>query len=238
MVLPQDLELFALFSIALFGSFGHCIGMCGGITIAYTSSKIDGSMSKRKSYLAHLLYGSGRVTVYTAFGAIFGAIGSVFVFDRYAIATLYLVASAFMILAGLSLLGKIRFLSSVEHSISSVPLYKRIFLKLLSSKSLPSFYLLGLLNGFLPCGFVYFFAIAAATSASVSQGALIMFIFGIATIPALFLVGVLSGTLMNSRFREFMLKIASLLVIGFGIFTLFSAYNFYTNPNASLTNCH
>ena len=37
----ESIDLFSIATIAFLGSFGHCIGMCGGIVIAYISSKID-----------------------------------------------------------------------------------------------------------------------------------------------------------------------------------------------------
>ena len=35
------IDLITIATIAFLGSFGHCIGMCGGIVIAYSSAKID-----------------------------------------------------------------------------------------------------------------------------------------------------------------------------------------------------
>ena len=46
-----------------------------------------------------------------------------------------------------------------------------------------------MLNGLLPCGFVYFFAITAASTASSLWGAVVMMVFGLSTTPALFGLG-------------------------------------------------
>jgi sulfite exporter TauE/SafE len=142
------------------------------------------------------------------------------------------------VLVGLSLLGKLKFLTSIEHTVSENKLFKESFRKLLRDKSYFSFYLLGMLNGLIPCGFVYFFAIAAASSASPMWGAIVMSTFGLATIPALFALGFFVGSFKNSKFRDYMMKVASILVILYGLYTLYSGYTFITTPEASLLNCH
>jgi len=41
----DTVDLLSIISIAFLGSVGHCIGMCGGIVIAYSNTKIDAKMS-------------------------------------------------------------------------------------------------------------------------------------------------------------------------------------------------
>ena len=65
-------------------------------------------------------------------------------------------AGIIMLLAGLSLMGKIKFLTIIEHSLSSSKWYKENFRQLLHQQTLFSFFILGMLNGLLPCGLVYF----------------------------------------------------------------------------------
>ena len=60
----------------LFGSV-HCIGMCGGIVIAYSSTKVDQQMGYWKQTFAHLSYNFGRVTTYIILGALFGFAGKI-----------------------------------------------------------------------------------------------------------------------------------------------------------------
>lgn len=79
----ETFSLISIISIALLGSFGHCIGMCGGIVVAYSSTKIKSEYSKTIQSVAHLLYSFGRVTTYTILGAIFGFIGGVVTFFKY-----------------------------------------------------------------------------------------------------------------------------------------------------------
>ena len=131
-----------------------------------------------------------------------------------------------MFLAGLSLLGKLKFLTLIEHSFSSSKIYKQSFHKILNSKSNLSFYALGLLNGLLPCGFVYFFAITAASTASALDGALVMFIFGMSTMPAMFSLGFLASLARATKFRAIMMKIASITVLFYAIFTIYNGFGY------------
>ena len=234
----NTVNLLTIISIAFLGSFGHCIGMCGGIVLAYSTIKIEPASSKVTKTIAHLLYNFGRVLTYTVLGALFGAIGGVATFSNTANGTLLIIAGVAMILAGLSLMGKIKFLTLIEHSISSSNFYKQSFQKILHSKSNVSFFILGMLNGLLPCGFVYFFAIAAASTASPLYGALVMFIFGVSTIPAMFSLGFLSSLASATSFRNMMMSLSSVAVILYGLFTLYNGYDYLTNPLRTILQCH
>ena len=233
----DSINLLTIISIAFLGSFGHCIGMCGGIVLAYSTIKIEPASSKVSKTIAHLLYNFGRVLTYTILGAMFGALGGVVIFSNTANAVLLIVAGVAMMLAGLSLMGKIKFLTIIEHSISSSNFYKKSFQKILHSKSNVSFFVLGMLNGLLPCGFVYFFAITAASTASPLSGALVMFIFGISTVPAMFSLGFLSSLASATNFRNMMMSLSSVAVILYGIFTIYNGYTYISNPHKTLRDC-
>ena len=234
----ETVNILTIISIAFLGSFGHCIGMCGGIVVAYSTIKIDPKSSKVSQSVAHLLYSFGRVLTYTVLGAIFGALGGVVLFSNNANGGLLIFAGVVMIFAGLSLMGKIKFLTLIEHSFSSSSIYKNAFKTVLNSKSNLSFFLLGMLNGLLPCGFVYFFAITAASTADPFYGALVMFIFGVSTIPAMFGVGFLSSLASATSFRNMMMSLSSIAVILYGAYTIYNGYEYISNPQKTLRDCH
>ena len=234
----ETVNIITIISIAFLGSFGHCIGMCGGIVLAYSTIKIEPKSSKVSKTLAHLLYSFGRVFTYSILGAIFGALGGVVTFSNTANGTLLIVAGIAMVLAGLSLMGKIKFLTLIEHSFSSSSIYKSAFKKILNSKSNLSFFILGMLNGLLPCGFVYFFAITAASTASPVYGALVMTIFGLSTIPAMFSLGFLASLSTATSFRNMMMSLSSFAVILYGSYTIYDGYDYLTTSEKTLTECH
>jgi len=225
-----NIDLIIILTTAFLGSVGHCIGMCGGIVVAYTSTKIDPRSAYIQQTASHLAYNFGRVTTYAMLGAIFGYVGSVIAFTPTTKGFLFLITGVLMVLAGLSLLGNIKFLNSAEWSVSKYAWYQKSFKKLITSKSYGSFYLLGMLNGIIPCGLVYSFAIFAASTATPWGGALVMATFGLATIPALFFLGFVTKFLQKGNLRGTMMKLASLLVIVYGVFTLSKGYTFIAHP--------
>ena len=234
----ETVDLLTIISIAFLGSFGHCIGMCGGIVFAYSSIKIEPQSSKVSKSIAHLLYSFGRVFTYSMLGVVFGSLGKVVRFSEFSNGILLIVAGVAMILAGLSLMGKLKFLTVIEHSFSDSVVYKNSFKKILNSKSNSSFFLLGMLNGLLPCGFVYFFAITAASTADPLYGALVMAIFGLSTVPAMFSVGFLASLANATSFRNMMMSLSSIIVILYGVFTVYHGYNRMNTPIETVHHCH
>jgi len=211
--------------------------MCGGIVIAYSSTKIDDTTPRFSQALSHLIYSLGRITTYTTMGVVFGAIGGVVSFSNVAIATLTIIAGVFMILAGLSIVGRLKFLTLLEHSFSRSGWYQSVFRSVLRSKSLNSFYVLGLLNGLLPCGLVYFFAVTAASTGSPLWGGVVMFVFGLSTVPSLFALGFFAGIFKQGNIRKMMMNLAAIVVIAYGFYTVYRGYAFIENPDKSLLNC-
>ncbi len=234
----ESISILTIISIAFLGSFGHCIGMCGGIVVAYSSTKINTGWSKTKQSISHILYSFGRITTYIIFGFIFGLLGSVVTFDNITSGILLLFTGSMMILVGLSLSGKLKFLTNLEHSISKTPIYQKTFRSLISSDNLFSFYLLGMLNGLLPCGFVYVFAITAASTGSPFWGAFVMLIFGLSTLPAMFSLGFFVSIFKQITIRNLFINIASILVILFGFYIMYNGYEYIIDPNRSILSCH
>ena len=200
----ETVNLLTVISIAFLGSFGHCIGMCGGIVLAYSTIKIEPQSSKLSQGAAHLLYSLGRVLTYALLGAVFGALGGVATFSNTANGTLLIFAGVVM----------------------------------LHSKSNMSFFVLGMLNGLLPCGFVYFFAITAASTADPLWGALVMAIFGLSTIPAMFGLGFLTSLTSATGFRNMMMSLSSIAVILYGVYTVYNGYEYISDPQKTLRDCH
>ena len=234
----ENINLISIIGIAFLGSFGHCIGMCGGIVMAYSSIKITPNSSKVSKSIAHLLYSLGRVTTYSVLGVMFGYIGSVMTYSNTAKGILFLIAGLAMLIAGLSLMGKMKSLKFMGKSLSDTAFYRNTFAKIMHSNSNYSFYLLGILNGFLPCGFVYFSAITAASTASPLYGALVMAIFGLSTIPAMFGLGFLTTLSLATSFRNTLVSLASIAVIFYGVFTMYNGYKFINATSQESVKCH
>jgi uncharacterized protein len=217
----SGIEWWAIITIAFAGSFGHCIGMCGGFIFAYSSTKIDGSMSKGAQLIRHSAYNAGRVSSYMILGMVFGGIGSLFLVTMEFHGALFILAGALMIITALGMFGLSSLLHAFERSFSNFSLFKTLFSRLIKSKSVGSFFALGVMNGFFPCGFVFFFAAKAASSASIINGGLIMAAFGLATVPALLALGQSVSFFKEIAFRQTMNRIAALAILIYGLFTVY-----------------
>ena len=237
----QAIDYLAILQFGLLGSLGHCIGMCGGFIVSYTSTKIDPKSSKISQSMYHLLYNSGRVSSYVILGAMFGAFGSLWEATPLMRAILFGVAGVLMILMGFSLAGKLKFLNTFEYGLTEKKWYKRLFTKLITASNIRSFYFLGMLNGFFPCGLVYAALVWAMATGSILGGALVMLIFGLATLPTLFSFGFFVGLLKQISFRNIMVQLAALTIIAYGAWTLFKSYknlNMHYNTPKMEKNSH
>ncbi|RDU69216.1 sulfite exporter TauE/SafE family protein [Helicobacter cholecystus] len=214
----MELDYFLVFNIALSASLGHCIGMCGGIVLAL-NSKI--AQNHFPALLCNFLYNIGRLSAYVLIGALCGGIGIVFEINPQIKGAALIFIGFLTGLFGALLLFAPKLLNKIEPSMPTGQGLKSFFLKLLKSQNVMSFFLLGLLNGFLPCGIVYYFALIALASGGVFKGAIIMGIFGVSTFLPMLFVGILSSLILNSSLKNIMLKISSIVMMIFGVFTIY-----------------
>lgn len=206
-------DLFLPLITGLLGG-AHCLGMCGGFVLLYSSRH-----SGRNQSLLHLSYNSGRILAYSLIGALMGAMGS---FAETAAhlkgfqGITLLLASILMILAGLGMLGIWREAIPDWLNLTNYAPFRNMVEKTLSPGFAGATFPMGFMLGFLPCGLVYTLAIRAAASGSALEGGLIMASFGLGTLPAMFGFGVLSRFL-TSRHRGIIYSLAAVLVILMGI---------------------
>lgn len=221
----ESVDYYAIFTAAFLGSLGHCIGMCGGIVLAYST------LQNGQRILAHILYNLGRTSSYIALGAVFGALGAVVAASTVQRGLLFVCVGILMMIFALLIAIKPRILAMFEVDISRFSIVARLFKKLLQGQSMVNFYGLGVLNGFLPCGFVYFFALSAASSASIFYGALSMGIFALATIPALFALGFFASMIIHSSWRGLFMRLSAFVVAIFGLYTTLKGYYLIIDPS-------
>ena len=212
------------FTTGLTVGFGHCIGMCGPIVVSL-SLNLEG----KTQFLPPLLYNTGRVISYSVLGAIMGATGS-FTLVAAQIEGLQkgvmIVAGFIIIIMGLAMTGLIPFKSLFSDFYNpSGSIVSRGFKKLSRAKSTVTYFPIGLLLGLLPCGPVYTALLAAAgvgvnaanTLEGTINGMTVMLLFGIGTIPALFLVAKMAEMGWLKK-REIIYRIGAVLMILIGIY--------------------
>ena len=185
----------AAISLGLLGSF-HCIGMCGPIALALPVHQYPAV----KKYAAILLYNVGRILTYTLLGLLFGILGQSFFLGGFqqvfsiAIGVLLLL-SVFLIYTKWSGLSKWSFLFQFINSV------KVQLAKLFNRKGLQFLFLIGVLNGLLPCGLVYLGIAGALSAGNFIKGAEFMFYFGLGTIPVMYAVAFF-GQFISLKFRN------------------------------------
>lgn len=212
----EKIDFIALFVMALSMSLSHCVGMCGGIVMAY-SRVLDNKVIVVK-FLGHLLYGMGRISSYVVIGIVCVLLGSVFTVNPLLKASIFIAVGILMFIIGFSLLIP-RILRAFEINFFAFRIFRDLFSKMLQSKSIFSVYAIGVLNGLLPCGMVYFFALSASISGSVVNGALVMAVFGVATMIPMIAFGAISSLLL--KVRIFFVYISSILISAFGVYSIF-----------------
>lgn len=193
-----------LFIIGMLTSI-HCVGMCGGIMLSQSISK--NNTSKLQAVRPAILYNAGRVTVYTVIGGLVGALGSVLSLSLAVKSAMQIFAGIFMIVLGLNMAG--------------FSIFKRFNLKIPWSRcsvknKVKTPFLVGILNGLMPCGPLQTMQLYALGTGSVAKGALSMFLFSLGTVPLMLTFGTLSG-LLSKGYTKKILKMSGFLVIILGI---------------------
>ncbi|TAE80034.1 MAG: sulfite exporter TauE/SafE family protein [Bacteroidetes bacterium] len=181
----------AAFITGLLGSF-HCAGMCGPIALATPTIGV----SAWQRAFGKLLYNFGRIFTYAMIGALLGAFGW-----GMKLAGLQ---QSISIVAGLIMIGAVVLSSSKIKQIlpTSFFFFKGdLMAKLFKQQTYTSLFAIGLLNGLLPCGFVYLGLLGAVAMQQAFDGALYMALFGLGTLPMMFSIA-MSGQLLSVTVRN------------------------------------
>lgn len=178
-----------LFITGLFTSI-HCISMCGAIQLLFFFS--NDKFDKKKILIFHL----GRILSYTIIGGIAGLLGNILAINTKVLAILILLSSFCMMIMSLNMLG-----------ILSI---KKIHFSKIVSKSKNPF-LIGLLNGLMPCGPLQAMQVYALSTGNLVSGSISMLIFGLGTLP-LMLVSYTVFQFFHGKRKILVNKLASILI--------------------------
>lgn len=199
-----------LFVVGLLTSL-HCVAMCGGINMSQCISQNGSAQGTKANLKPSLLYNLGRVTSYTIIGGIVGSIGSVISFSGWARGLIAILSGIFMVIMGLSMTGIYPWVNKIT------PRLPRIFREKAGSASRGRGpYIVGLLNGLMPCGPLQAMQLYALGTGSFMLGASSMFFFSLGTLPLMFGLGAVI-TMLGSKFTKNMIKVSAVLVVVLGI---------------------
>lgn len=216
------------FVTGLISSFGHCLGMCGGIVAIFSAHQpvLVTSDGTRSSLLARIGALSplhvGRIMTYTFLGALIGLAGSLLgqvgglvgwqgIFS--------IIVGIAMILIALSLMGVLPPIEVALASITGGASPMKRMRGLFGRRNFAATLGLGILWGFLPCGLVFAMLVVAAGTQTLWGGALTMLAFGLGTVPTLLGFG-LAANLLSPQLRRRLQSLAGLLLLLFAIQTI------------------
>ena len=216
------------FVTGVISSFGHCLGMCGGIVAIYSArqSAMSAEPGNKPNLLARvasfLPLHLGRITTYAFFGALIGLAGSLL--DRAGglmgwQGVFSILVGIAMLVVSLSLMGILPPIEMALASITAGSSPMRRMRGLFDKHSFLSTLTLGILWGFLPCGLVFAMLVLSARSQTVWGGALTMLAFGLGTIPTLLGFG-LAANLLSPKLRGRLQIFAGVLILLFAVQTI------------------
>ncbi len=232
--------MWAGFLMGVLGSL-HCIGMCGPIALALPIHTTD----KRMRLLGALLYNSGRVVTYSLLGALVGMLGAAF--------NLAGLQQALSIGSGIMLVVLILF-PLIFRKITSgrawitipyVHTLKQSIAVQFKKYTFSSLFVIGLLNGLLPCGLVSLAIIGAIATGDTMQSSLYMALFGLGTLPLMVLL-IVSKNYIPLNIKKVFQKTVPVFVCSLGLLLILRGMNLgipFVSPAedkscCAKTSCH
>ena len=197
-----------LFSALVFGLLGsfHCIGMCGPIAFLLPLDR-DNSF---KRLFQIFLYHFGRIFSYALIGLVFGLLGkSLALFGLQQ--QLSIITGVIMLLLVIIPKKKLGKFNPEYSGFKVVSKLKNYLGRELRKKKPDTYFAVGFLNGFLPCGLVYMAVLGAIAAGSSLEGSLYMVLFGLGTIP-LMTAAIWISNIISEKVRKYVRRLIPVFV--------------------------
>ncbi len=212
------LGLGAVFLVGLVAATGSCLALVGGLLLSVCATWIERTQAEThwERMKPLLLFNGGRLVGYFFLGGLVGLLGSVISLNTHFTGYLTIVLSLVMIALALQILHVI------PKKYCRIPLPKALHKKMkeMSDHHHPVMpIVLGALTFFVPCGFTQSMQILALGSGSFVQGALIMFVFSLGTLPTLIGISFL-GSYADGKAAKWFLTFSGCTVLLLGMSNL------------------
>ena len=224
--------------LGFLGSF-HCIGMCGPIALTLPVQHLAGF----KKFIGILIYNSGRVFTYAILGLIFGIIGLSFNFFGWQ-QMLSIILGSLLMLFFIASFFKKRFFNNQFIQKHWNKYIIQWLTPLFHKKNMGNLFLIGLLNGLLPCGLVYMAVAGALATGNILSSSLFMACFGLGTLPAMMTMS-FAGSFVSLTMRNRIRKSVPYIVGIMGVLLILRGMNLnipYLSPALGLDRvaeaCH
>jgi sulfite exporter TauE/SafE len=208
----MNLFLLTAFLLGLAGSF-HCAGMCGPLMLLMPS----GENNTLRLVISRLIYNAGRIITYVVIGLISGLLGLAVSMKQFQ-KEISLATGLLIILITIFSFRRITIANKFTEFITSS--FRKRLKKLYSDRNLFSVLSIGMLNGMLPCGFVYLAASAAFVSSGVIPGILYMISFGLGTLPMMMTLSLIDK-IFPAGIRKAINRAAPVIAISLAVFLIY-----------------
>ncbi len=233
------INLLPAFLLGLISSF-HCVGMCGPLAMALP---VQHFLSAKKG-VSIFLYHAGRIVTYTLLGVLFGLLGRHLFIAGFQQWGSIILGSIILLVVGFQKLFKTSYTPPFIQSFTDV-LHNAIRY-LWGKHSTLSSLLLGMTNGLLPCGMVYFALAGALSSTTIGGSILFMVLFGAGTLPLMFAVHFAGTTYLSLSFRNKTRKLVPFFIATMGVLLILRGLNlgipyispFLGNETGRVISCH
>lgn len=210
--------LLAGIAFGFLGSF-HCVGMCGPLALALPGADRD----TIPMVISRVVYNLGRVITYSSLGIAVGLLSKMVSISGFQQGLS--ISIGILILLGLTVSAFRQKLNEWKSYPSKLMKKATSPIKSLFNKgTIGALFLIGLLNGLLPCGFVYMALVTALTTGTVVKSVIFMAGFGLGTIPAMLGVSLASG-LISLSLRRKLKKLSPYFMAVVGILLILRGLN-------------
>lgn len=209
-----------LFVVGLLTSV-HCVTMCGGINLSQCIRPVDSdneNVSQCKVLMPSFLYNAGRVVSYTVIGFLLGGTGMLITGGAGAgvpvllQGILKIIAGLLMVVMGINMLGIFPALRRLQ-----IRFPKESAIRINQKKRTEKRpFVVGLLNGLMPCGPMQSMQIIALGSGNPFAGAASMFMFSLGTVPLMLGLGSLVSAI-GKKYTKIVMQAGAILVVVLGL---------------------
>jgi uncharacterized protein len=161
--------------LGLAGSL-HCAGMCSPLAMAVTAHK--------PFMLQKVIYNTGRVLTYGVMGALAATFGSLFSLTAYQGVLSFAMGTVFLLMGVGAVTGvNIPVFTGAVNKLTNK--LKQLFGYWLQKKQISAVFVMGALNGLLPCGLTYLALTYCFILPATVDGFIFMLLFGLGTWPVM-----------------------------------------------------
>lgn len=210
----ENISYPSVFVIGIVASISSCMAVVGSLVLSISSVYAKEGSTLKPILIFHI----SRIIGFFLLGGLLGYLGSLFIISKEIEIVIGIALFLFMLILGINLLDITDIFKKFE-----ITLPKSISKNLFSGNVVNNILapvIIGIGSFFLPCGFTQSMQLNSVISGNFIDGALIMFIFSLGTLPVLLLISFGAKRISKSKNSDLYFKISGLLVI------LFAIYNF------------